>query len=382
VLRWQAIAAVATAVAIASLVLYMRRPAPSAPVVRFKLPAAAPAVGSTTQPAVSPDGRVVAYADLAVAGGITVRWIDRDAPELIAGTERARDIAFSPDGETLAWAGRDRTIVLWNALILHARWDKMVADRGLAVLAIGAAIVTNRVTVENARAVTAGQGGDWFRDNFLPGGLLGRKPGYNVDSWVEWAADIASQAGRDVEHAKRSVRNALTTIEITTRNLGLRELENYRKRFAGTVSDEDAIAVVNAAPPNAITEAQKWAQDCLNTFLQKSASDYWFVKLHIALDGGPEAVSGHEYLAEVARPLAPLVRAGKVDGESIVGACVAFASERHAETVEGGGDGAADARDGARQRARGLQRTNGVRLVVNRVDADRARRILEPLLKV
>ena len=29
-----------------------------------------------------------------------------------------------------------------------------------------------------------------------------------------------------------------------------------------------------------------------------------------------------------------------------------------------------------------LQRTNGVRLVVNRVDADRARKILEPLLKV
>ena len=27
-----------------------------------------------------------------------------------------------------------------------------------------------------------------------------------------------------------------------------------------------------------------------------------------------------------------------------------------------------------------LQRTNGVRLVVNRVDADRARKILEPLL--
>ncbi|HWP54327.1 MAG TPA: DUF2007 domain-containing protein [Pyrinomonadaceae bacterium] len=29
-----------------------------------------------------------------------------------------------------------------------------------------------------------------------------------------------------------------------------------------------------------------------------------------------------------------------------------------------------------------LQRTNGVRLVVNRVDAHRARKILEPLLKI
>jgi ABC-type transport system involved in cytochrome c biogenesis permease subunit len=34
-------------------------------------------------------------------------------------------------------------IVLWNALILHARWGKMIADRGLAVLAIGGNIVTS-----------------------------------------------------------------------------------------------------------------------------------------------------------------------------------------------------------------------------------------------
>ena len=33
-------------------------------------------------------------------------------------------------------------IVLWNALILHARWDKLVGDRGLAVLAIGGNIIT------------------------------------------------------------------------------------------------------------------------------------------------------------------------------------------------------------------------------------------------
>ncbi|MDX1945773.1 MAG: cytochrome c biogenesis protein CcsA [Pirellulaceae bacterium] len=34
-------------------------------------------------------------------------------------------------------------IVFWNALVLHARWDKMIADRGLAVLAIGGNIVTS-----------------------------------------------------------------------------------------------------------------------------------------------------------------------------------------------------------------------------------------------
>lgn len=34
-------------------------------------------------------------------------------------------------------------IVLWNALLLHARWDRMVADRGLAVLAIGGNLITS-----------------------------------------------------------------------------------------------------------------------------------------------------------------------------------------------------------------------------------------------
>jgi hypothetical protein len=33
-------------------------------------------------------------------------------------------------------------IVLWNALVLHARWGGMVKDRGMAVLAMGGNIVT------------------------------------------------------------------------------------------------------------------------------------------------------------------------------------------------------------------------------------------------
>jgi ABC-type transport system involved in cytochrome c biogenesis permease subunit len=33
-------------------------------------------------------------------------------------------------------------IVLWNALVLHARWGGMVKDRGLAILAVGGNIVT------------------------------------------------------------------------------------------------------------------------------------------------------------------------------------------------------------------------------------------------
>jgi ABC-type transport system involved in cytochrome c biogenesis permease subunit len=47
-------------------------------------------------------------------------------------------------------------IVLWNAIVLHARWDKMVGDRGLALLAIGGNIVT---------------GWSWFGVNQLGVGL-------------------------------------------------------------------------------------------------------------------------------------------------------------------------------------------------------------------
>jgi hypothetical protein len=32
--------------------------------------------------------------------------------------------------------------VMWNVVILHARWDKMVRDYGTAVLAMGGNIVT------------------------------------------------------------------------------------------------------------------------------------------------------------------------------------------------------------------------------------------------
>jgi hypothetical protein len=33
-------------------------------------------------------------------------------------------------------------IVLWNAIVLHARWDKLVRERGFALLCIGGNIIT------------------------------------------------------------------------------------------------------------------------------------------------------------------------------------------------------------------------------------------------
>jgi len=73
-------------------------------VVRFSLPAPTVNVNRTTQPAISPDGRIIAYADRADANpGIRLRWIDRDTVEILPRTEGAADVTFSPDGRSLAY---------------------------------------------------------------------------------------------------------------------------------------------------------------------------------------------------------------------------------------------------------------------------------------
>ena len=82
-----------------------------------------------------------------------------------ARTFTAADFKAKPQRRATGTAGRAQFDV---SGVTDAEWKHL--DRWFREL------VTNRVTVESARAVTAGQGGDWFRDNFLPGGLLGRNP--------------------------------------------------------------------------------------------------------------------------------------------------------------------------------------------------------------
>ncbi|MDA1164099.1 MAG: cytochrome c biogenesis protein CcsA [Planctomycetota bacterium] len=64
-------------------------------------------------------------------------------------------------------------IVLWNAILLHAHWDKMVGPRGLAVLAVGGNVVTSW---------------SWFGVNELSVGLhaYGFTEGVWATLWAFW----------------------------------------------------------------------------------------------------------------------------------------------------------------------------------------------------
>jgi ABC-type transport system involved in cytochrome c biogenesis permease subunit len=69
-------------------------------------------------------------------------------------------------------------IVVWNALLLHARWDKLVRDRGLAVLALGGNMVT---------------AWSWFGVNELSVGLhaYGFTEGVWFALWLFWLSQLA-----------------------------------------------------------------------------------------------------------------------------------------------------------------------------------------------
>ncbi len=90
-------------------------------------------------------------------------------------------------------------IVLWNALVLHARWGGMVKDRGLAVLAVGGNIVTSW---------------SWFGVNLLGVGLhsYGFQEGVGLALVLFCASQLALIGlGSAPREMWRSFRDQITT---------------------------------------------------------------------------------------------------------------------------------------------------------------------------
>jgi Tol biopolymer transport system component len=82
----------------------VRTPPVTRDVVRFSLPWGSRATSSSFSPALSPDGRIVAFGDASgLHAGVQLRWLDRNDPVVIPGTEDAGALAFSPDGSAVAY---------------------------------------------------------------------------------------------------------------------------------------------------------------------------------------------------------------------------------------------------------------------------------------
>jgi eukaryotic-like serine/threonine-protein kinase len=128
---WQGIAVISLAAAAMAAWMATRTPTPSARVVRFALPAPTLNVRSATQPSISADGRMVAYSGRGDAEpGIRVRWIDREASEVLPGTANARHVAFAPDGRALAYTTYENAGAL-NTVSVDGRTTALIA-RGVA----------------------------------------------------------------------------------------------------------------------------------------------------------------------------------------------------------------------------------------------------------
>ncbi|HUP43588.1 MAG TPA: protein kinase [Thermoanaerobaculia bacterium] len=93
--------AVVLALALGAWAWRLQGPEPRLTYLSIQVPADAQSVFG---PAISPDGRKVAYAVWGQAGGrLYVRSLDRLEPEPVAGAENVRGVFFSPDGRWLAY---------------------------------------------------------------------------------------------------------------------------------------------------------------------------------------------------------------------------------------------------------------------------------------
>ena len=193
-----------------------RRPAPMPRVVRFALPGASTLVGSTTQPAVSPDGKAVAYSiSGGAAPGIRLRWLDRDEAEVLPETATASDIVFSPDGRQLAFLNNEGQIRIVPVsggppTVLGQHTDKFSGlswgkdgyvyfslggrDGGIARVAATGGTIDTLVLVVNDSISPTGEGRPEFPLILDDGTLIYQRSGSGRHDGDIFAVDVRSRA--------------------------------------------------------------------------------------------------------------------------------------------------------------------------------------------
>jgi len=134
---WQA----STVLALAAAAVFWSlatRPSTSWPnVVRFSLPAETPNTSAMNPPAISPDGRVIAYADrFNPVPGIRVRWLDRDETEVLPGSGDVACQAFAPDGRSLVYGVVANPYVL-RTISVDGRTSTQLATASSAIHGLG-----------------------------------------------------------------------------------------------------------------------------------------------------------------------------------------------------------------------------------------------------
>ena len=100
----QALFAVAALVALAVSFVHFRQTPPEAPPAPLRRFAFTPPVAPSSRPAISPDGRHIAFAAAGAEGKLWVQDLDQQQPRAIEGTEGARRPFWSPDSDFVGFA--------------------------------------------------------------------------------------------------------------------------------------------------------------------------------------------------------------------------------------------------------------------------------------
>ena len=175
---WMLVAAVTSALAVGVSLLYVTRPAPDATKVLIEVPVAAE-IGLAI-PALSPDGRHVAFAASFGGEGILVRSVDTVEPRLLPGTEGASRPFWSPDSRQIGfWSLTEGTL---QAIALSGGPVRTLCDpadiswatwngAGVVLFSSGGELFRCSESGSGPTPVTAlGESQDGLQPQFLPDG--------------------------------------------------------------------------------------------------------------------------------------------------------------------------------------------------------------------